>query len=80
MTLKKLPCPTLLSLPAAFFFLSVALNFDYPADRLFTWQLLLPSMDVWLLLIPLAMAAGCGKRFVFWTSLPVWALSFFSCA
>ena len=48
----KLPWPSLLALPAAFFFLSVLLNLDSPAGPLFTRRLLLPSIDVWLLLLP----------------------------
>ena len=74
MTTNKSPGPPLLSLTAAFFFLGMLLNFDYPSDNIFTWRLLLPSLDVWLLLIPLAMTAGSGKRLVFWTSLPIWTL------
>ena len=31
-------------------------------------------MDVWLLLLPLALAACWGKRVLFWTTLPIWAL------
>jgi hypothetical protein len=41
---------------------------------LFSWHLLLPSMDVWLLLLPLALAACWGARVLFWTVLPIWAL------
>ena len=70
----RLPWPPLLALLAAFFFLSVLLNLDYPADHLFTWRLLLPSVDVWFLLLFLALAACCGRRLLFWTSLPVCAL------
>lgn len=74
MTIRKPSRSPLLALPAAFLFLSVFLNFDYPAEHLFSWRLLLPSLDVWLLLILLAMAACCGKRFLFWIGLPIWAL------
>jgi hypothetical protein len=73
MTADK-PSWPLLSLTAALFFLSVLLNFTYPADKVFTWRLLLPSIDVWLLLILLAMAACCGKRLAIWSSLPIWAI------
>ncbi len=72
-TAKPLWSP-LLGLAAAFLFLSILLNFNYPADKVFTWQLLSASADVWLLLIPLAMAAGCGKRPLFWTSLAIYVL------
>ena len=64
------PLPTLIGV---FFFLDLLLNFDYPANHLFSWRLLLPSMDVWLLLLLLAMAAWWGRRPVFWTGLTVWA-------
>lgn len=65
---------SLLCFSAAFVFLSALLNFDYPASRLFSWQLLHPSIDVWVLLILLAIAASVGKRLLFWTSLPVYTL------
>jgi len=66
--------PALAGIAAAFLFLSVLLNFDYPANRFFSWQLLQPSLDVWLLLMLLGIAACCGKRLLFWACLPVWAL------
>jgi len=66
--------PPLLTLSAAIGILSVLLNVAYPAERLFTWHLLLPSIDVWLLLLPLTLAASCGKRTLFWITLPTWAL------
>lgn len=66
--------PPLLILFAAAGILSILLNVTYPADRLFSWRLLLPSVDVWLLLLPLALAACWGKRVLFWTTLPIWAL------
>jgi hypothetical protein len=66
--------PALAGISAAFLFLSVLLNLDYPANRFFSPQLLQPSLDVWFLFILLGIAACCGKRFLFWTSLPVWAL------
>ncbi len=55
----------------AFLLLSVLLNFNYPAKHLFSWQLLQPSVDVWLLFILLATAACFGKRTLLWTLLPV---------
>jgi hypothetical protein len=64
----------LLGLIAPFLVLSVLLNFEYPADHLVSWQLLLPSIDVWLLLILLALAACNGKRFLWGTQLLLWAL------
>jgi hypothetical protein len=64
----------LVNLTAAFLFLSVLLNFVYPSENLFSWRLLRPSHDVWLLLIVLAMAACWGKRVLFWSCLPLWAL------
>ncbi len=66
--------PPLLILALAAGALSVLLNVDYPADRLVSWHLLLPSVDVWLLLLPLALAACWGTRVLFWTTLPIWAL------
>jgi len=66
--------PPWLTLPAAFLGLSLLLNFDYPAERLFTLRLLLPSGDVWLLFFALAVAAYCGKRPLHWTTLPVWVI------
>jgi hypothetical protein len=60
--LRPLSWPLLLGLSAAVLVLSVLLNLDYPADPLFTWSLVLPSLDVWLLLIPLAMAARSEKK------------------
>ncbi|MGA6927285.1 MAG: hypothetical protein WBY88_16470 [Desulfosarcina sp.] len=69
--------PRLLGFGIAFFFLSGLLNFNYPANPLFTWRLLLPSLDVWLLMMIMAVAAGCGKRWLFWTGLAVWVLFLF---
>ena len=66
--------PPLPALAVAVVLLSVLLNVDYPADRLISWHLLLPSVDVWLLLLPLALAACRGPRLLFWTTLPIWAL------
>jgi hypothetical protein len=75
MKIKMLPWQPLLKLSAASLFLSVLLNFDYPANHLFSWRLLLPSADVWLLLVLMAMmAAFLGKRTPFWTSLTLWVL------
>ncbi len=74
---EKRTWPPLLVFGLAFLFLSVLLNVIYPANSLFSWRLLLPSIDVWLLLIPMAFAAGCGKRPLFWTRLTVWALFLF---
>ncbi len=65
--------PTL-ALAAAIGVLSVLLNFQYPADPLVSWHLLLPSPDVLLLLLPLALAACWGKRCQFWTTLAIWAI------
>ena len=66
--------PPLLTLAVAAGILSILLNVTYPADRLFSWRLLLPSVDVWLLLLPLALVACRGTRLLFWTTLPIWAL------
>jgi hypothetical protein len=74
MKAKNSPRLPLVNLTAAFLFLSVLLNFDYPAEPLFTWRLLRPSLDVWLLLIVLAVATCWGKRPLLWGILPVWAL------
>ncbi len=69
-----IPYGPVFKLFAAFFSLSLLLNFDYPANRLFSWGLLQPSVDVWLLLVLLALAACWGKRPLFWIGLPVWTL------
>lgn len=74
MTLKTRYWTALLSFAASIFFLSVLINIEYPADPFFSWHLLLPSIDVGLLLIPLALAACYGKKPLFWTSLLIWAL------
>jgi hypothetical protein len=66
--------PPLVGLGAAFLVLSILLNLDYPVDDLFSWRLLLPSIDVGLLLVPLALAARSGKRLLFWTTASIWAL------
>lgn len=58
----------------AFFFLSVLLNFNYPAIHWFSWKLVQPSIDCWLLLIVLAIAACRSKRLLFWTTLTIYAL------
>ena len=68
------PWPPLPTLAASAGLLSVLLNAGYPAGRLFSWQFALPSVDVWLLLLALALAACRGTRALFWTTLPVWAL------
>lgn len=74
MKIRMFPWRPLLKLSAAFLFLSVLLNIDYPGGRLFTWQLLLPSIDIWMLFVFMAMAAFCGRRTIFWTSLTACAL------
>jgi hypothetical protein len=68
---SRLPLP---DLAVALIFLSILINFDYPAQRYFSWRLLLPAVDVWLLLIVLAVAACFGKRTLFLTGLSAWAL------
>lgn len=75
--MKKTGEPLWLSLSrlsAAFLFLSALLNVNYPSSRFISWQLLQPSVDVWLLLVLLAIAAFCGKGLLFLTRLPVWLL------
>jgi hypothetical protein len=74
MKIKMPPWPPGLTLLTAFFFLSLLLNFDYPATPLVGLRLLLPSADVWLLSFALAVAACGGKRPLRWSTLPVWAL------
>ena len=74
MKIRMLPWQQLLKLSTALLFLSVLLNFDYPASNLFSWRLLQPSADVWLLLVLLAIAAFLGKRTLFWTSLTLWVI------
>jgi len=71
--LKNRSWPPLFNLAAAVLLLSVLLNFDYPADRLLTWHLLLPSPDVGFLLIPLALTAWGGRRYLFRATLLTWA-------
>ncbi len=72
--LSKIKSRRWLSFAAAFVCLSVLLNCNYPAARFFSWQLLQPSIDVWLLLLLLALAACCGRRLLFVTIVPVWLL------
>lgn len=64
----------LLNLLVAFLLLSTLLNFNYPAEHLFHWRLLLPSIDIWLMFISLAVVACFGQRPLFWISMPIWAL------
>ncbi len=77
MKFEKHIIPALARLFTAFFFCSILLNFNYPADRYFSWQLLQPSADVWLLFTALALAACFGKRLLFLTTLPVWLFFLF---
>jgi hypothetical protein len=77
MTDQNLSWPLLLRFGAAFLFLSTLLNFDYPANLFFSWRLLLPSVDVWLLLVAVSLAVRCAKPAVFWAILPVWVLFLF---
>ncbi|TKB27659.1 hypothetical protein FCL47_05885 [Desulfopila sp. IMCC35006] len=65
---------SLFKLSAALLILSVLLNLNYPANYVWSWQLLQPSPDVWLLLSLLAVAACFGKRPLFVTSLTVWGV------
>ena len=74
MKIGTYPYPHLAVFSAAFLFLSVLLNIAYPAGHLFTWRLLLPSIDVLFLFIPLAVAACWGRRALLLTSLPTWVL------
>ena len=74
MTLSTIKPRPWLSFAAAFVCLSVLLNYNYPAVRFFSWQLLQPSIDVWLLLLLLALTACCGRRLLFVTIVPVWLL------
>ena len=69
----KIPYASMVQLFGAFFFLNVLLNFDYPADHWFSWKLVQPSIDCWLLLIVLAIAACRSKRLLFWTTLSIYA-------
>ena len=72
MKIKMQPWRPLPALCAAFLFLSTLMNIDYPGGL--TWRLLLPSLDVFLLLLLLALAAWGGKRTLFWTGLAVGVL------
>lgn len=74
MIVKKRPWPPLFGFCLPFLFLSGLLNFDYPAYQYFSWRLLLPSVDVWLLLVAMALAGCCSQRALFRTILVVWAL------
>jgi hypothetical protein len=77
MTDRNLFWPSLPGLGAAFLFLSILLNFDYPANQFLSWRLLLPSVDVWLLLVAISLIACCAKPAQFRVILPVWALFLF---
>lgn len=73
--IKRWPWSPLLCFSAAFIFLSALLNFEYPAGRLFSWWLLQPSLDVWLLLLPPAIAACfTRRRAALWVGLSLWSL------
>jgi hypothetical protein len=74
MKIKEIPYTALLQLLGAFFLLSVLLNLDYPTDHWFSWGLVQPSIDCWLLLIVLAIAACRSKRLLFYTTLSIYAL------
>ena len=74
MKFRQHPRSSLLNLLAAYLFLSVLLNLDFPTNHPFPCRLLLPSIDIWLLLIPMAIAACFGKRCLLWTSVSVWTL------
>ncbi|MDA8140656.1 MAG: hypothetical protein M0036_18580 [Desulfobacteraceae bacterium] len=74
MKISNFPWPRLLSLLAAFYFLSVLLNLDYPTHQFLSAWLLLPSPDVWLLFGILALAAYGGKRTLAWTGWTLTAL------
>ncbi len=69
MKIRMLPWQPLLKLAAAFVFLSVLLNVDYPGSHSVSWRLLLPSLDIWLLFVFMALAAFYGRRTLFWASL-----------
>jgi len=72
MKLKMQPWRPLPALCAAFLFLSALLNVDYPGG--FSWRALLPSLDVFLLFVLLALAAWGGRRTLLWTGLTVGVL------
>ena len=74
MTWKNHFWPLLPGLVMAVLILSILLNVEYPADSLFSWRLVEPSLDVWLLLLPLTVASCYGKRLLFWTTLLTWIL------
>lgn len=67
MKIRMQPWRPLPALGAAFLFLSALLNVVYPGGL--SWRFLVPSMDVWLLRVSMALAAWCGKRPLFWTGL-----------
>jgi hypothetical protein len=77
MTTGKYTWLPLVGFGLAFFFLSGLLNIDFPGNPVFSWRLLLPSVDVWLLFVALAAVAYCGKRTLFWTTAMMWALFLF---
>lgn len=72
MKIMTQPWRPLPALCAAFLFLSALLNVDYPGGL--SWRVLLPSLDVLLLLVLLALTAWGGKRTFFWTGLAVGGL------
>jgi len=74
MKLTKNTYNSMIKILGAFFFLSVLLNFDYPATHWFSWKLIQPSIDCWLLLMVLAITACRSKRLIFWTTLTIYAL------
>jgi len=74
MKIVMLPWQPLLKLCAAFIFLSVLLNVPYPGSHFISWRLLLPSIDVWILLVLMSLAAFAGRRTLYWTSLSAGAL------
>lgn len=72
MTSTRYHLSSALSLLAVFVLLSVLLHLQYPGDHLFSLKLLQPSIDVWLLLVALALTAAWGKRLLACTTALVW--------
>lgn len=54
--------------------LSLLININYPAKPLASWPALLPSIDVWLLFVGLAIVACWRRRVMVWPTLMAWGL------
>jgi hypothetical protein len=71
--MMKVKLSPLFSLVAAALCLNAMLKLDYPSDQWLTARLLLPSPDLWLLLVVLA-ATASWSRLTPWTWVGAWVL------